>query len=156
MHIDSLIGMRSKGRELGDWEDGGIKGDGIVFSHRAPLLKTQGLLNLKRSYFAPDRLSVSSRFGEPTVMHREINAPGLCELGMGFWLGPVSIRSPSGPERFPTAVRSSPWPGASQLILNPPAFTGHSCRAADKTLEPLRIHSGDSSRKHQGELAGPH
>jgi hypothetical protein len=72
MHLDSLIGMRAKGRELGDWEDGGIKGDGIVFSHGAPLLETQGLLNLEGSYFSPDRLSVSSRFGEPTVMHREI------------------------------------------------------------------------------------
>src|ERR1044072_167731 len=95
--------MRSKGRELGDWEDGGIKGDGIVFSHRAPLLKTQGLLNLKRSYFAPDRLSVSSRFGEPTVMHREITLQDSLSLGLSFV---------SGESQFPhqADLKGSPQP----------------------------------------------
>jgi hypothetical protein len=110
MHIDSLIGMRAKGRELGDLEDRGIEGDGIVFGHGAALLETQGLLNLKGTYFSPGRLSVSGGFREPPVVHGEITIQDRLGLGWGFGSGHPQLTNQS-------VLKGSPQPLDSTLGL---------------------------------------
>ena len=88
VHIDSLIGVREEGRFLGDLKDRAFKGDRIVFSYGAPILKTQSLFDLKGTDFSPGRQSVSRRLGESTGYARAGNVQGLFVPGVWFWLWP--------------------------------------------------------------------
>ena len=56
MHIDSLIGVGAIGRMFGDLKERAFKGDGMILSHGALLLKAQGSFDLSGAGFSPGGL----------------------------------------------------------------------------------------------------
>ena len=68
-------------------QDRALKGNRIVFSHGAPILETQGMVDLKGADFSPGRLSVERRLRESAVIYGEVALKyGLCLL-FGFGSG---------------------------------------------------------------------
>ena len=49
MHIDSLVGVRAKGRGLGDLQDRPFESHRVVLSHGALLFETQRPFDLQAS-----------------------------------------------------------------------------------------------------------
>ena len=56
MHIDSLVGIRAKGRGLRDLQDRPFESHRVVLSHRTLLFETQSPFDLKSTEFSPGRL----------------------------------------------------------------------------------------------------
>ncbi len=56
MDIDSLIGVGAIGRLFGDLKERAFKGDGVVLSDGAFLLKAQGFFDLGGAGLSPGRL----------------------------------------------------------------------------------------------------
>src|SRR6266404_9410428 len=72
MDIDSLVGVGTIGRLLGDLKDSPFETDGIVVAYGTLLLKTQGLGDLVQADFSPGGHRVSRGVRELTVMLGEV------------------------------------------------------------------------------------
>ena len=99
--------MRDEGRFLWDLKDRALKGDRIVFSYGAPILKTQSLFDLKGTDFSPGRQSVSRRLGESTVMHGQVTLKDFLCLGFGFGSGHSQLTDQSVLKRSPQSLDTS-------------------------------------------------
>src|ERR1044071_880653 len=105
MHIDSLIGVRAKGRAFGDLEDRPFETHRIVLSHGTLLFKTQSPFNLYSTDFSPSRIG-RSRLGKLTVVHGEITfQDGLCLFG-SLGLGQAQFTDQPILESVPQSFRS--------------------------------------------------
>jgi hypothetical protein len=101
MHIDSFIDLGMEGRLFRDLKDRTLESNRIVFGHRAPILETQGRVDLKGADFFPGRLSVERRLRESAVMPAEVALKyGLCLL-FGFGSGQSELAEQSVLKRFP-------------------------------------------------------
>ena len=87
MHIDSFVGVGAQRRFLGDLKDRALKGNGVVFSYRAPILETQSLIDLKGTDFSPGGQSVSRWLAKSTVMHGKVALKDFLCLRFGFGSG---------------------------------------------------------------------
>ena len=112
MHIDSFIGVGTIGRFLRDLKDDPIEGDGIIVGHGTLFFNAQRLIDRLGMDLSPSGLGLSG-LGEFTVVLAEVAIEH--GLRLGNWLWPISVHRPIGPGKFPTIVRSFPWPEGSRL-----------------------------------------
>src|SRR5262249_32419621 len=84
IHIDSLIGVGSRGRRFGDLKERAFKGDGVVLSNSAFLFKAQGSFDLGGAGFSPGGLGLGRGLGEFAVVLREVTLEHDLRLGWGF------------------------------------------------------------------------
>src|SRR5262249_57316357 len=84
IHIDSLIGVGSRGRRFGDLKERAFKGDGVVLSNSAFLFKAQGSFDLGGAGFSPGGLGLGRWLGEFTVVLGEVTLEHNLRLGLSF------------------------------------------------------------------------
>src|SRR6266481_1296201 len=82
MDIDSLVGVGTIGRLLGDLKDRSFETDGVVVAYGTLLLKTQGLGDLVQADFSPGGHRVSRGLRELTVMLGEVALQHGLRLGL--------------------------------------------------------------------------
>src|SRR5262249_25018051 len=83
MHIDSLIGIGAIGRRFGDLKERAFKGDGVVLSDGALLLKAKSSLDLGGIGFSPGGGRLGG-LGEFAVVPGEVTLEHDLRLGLGF------------------------------------------------------------------------
>src|SRR5215813_13914872 len=84
MDIDSFIGKRAIGRMFGDLKERAFRGDGMILSDGALLLKAKSSLDLGGVGFSPGGLGLGRGLGELAVVLREVTLEHDLRLGWGF------------------------------------------------------------------------
>src|SRR5262249_43049548 len=84
MDIDSFIGKRAIGRMFGDLKERAFKGDGMILSDGALLLKAKSSFDQGGAGFSPGGLRLGGWLGEIAVVLGEIALEHDLRLGLSF------------------------------------------------------------------------
>src|SRR5262245_21968269 len=134
MHIDSFIGIGAIGRMFRDLKERAFKGDGMILSDGALLLKAKSSLDLGGAGFSPGGLGLGGWLGEFAVVLGEIALEHNLRLGLSFGPRSSEFTDQSVLESSPQSLDSALGLGGAGRDQGHPELLQASAHLGGRTL----------------------